>query len=179
MSNDLTGIFGEEFNSNDYEPLGTFEAIPPGNYTVQIEKTELRTTKKGDGHYVWLEMVVLEGQYKGRKLWDQINIDNPSVKCAEMGRKAFGDLVRAAGYQKVSNTDVLLQSIVVAVVKVKDSQNEIRTYKSTNQGDLGQPQPPTGQPWVNPAGDQQAPQSEQAPQMPADNQPAVPPWMRQ
>ena len=126
----LQEIFGAGFDSTQVEPASDFDAIPPGKYPSLIEKTELKFTKKGDGRYVEVVMVILEGEYKNRKLWSRFNIDNPSIKATEIAAGQFSALCRAAGLGKIDDTDELLQKVVVPHVKVKDGQNEIRTYSS-------------------------------------------------
>lgn len=126
---DLTSFFGNQaFDPNTVEPQEDFMVLPPGKYLVLIEKAEVRTTKKNDGHFIYLELQVLDGKHKGRKLFDRINIDNPSRQCVEIGLRCMSALSRAIGLQAVSDDSQLINKTVVAHAKVKSEQNEIRTY---------------------------------------------------
>ncbi len=130
MSN-LAAIFGAGFDTNTVEPQGDFEVIPPGKYPVSIDKSEVKQTKKQDGHYLEVAMTVLDGEFRNRKLWDRINIQNPSKQCTEIGRRKLSALGRATGVTYISNENQFLGKTCMAHVKVKDEQNEIRTYSAT------------------------------------------------
>jgi len=134
MSNDLSAFFGgTAFTPATIDPQPDFDVLPPGKYPVLIEAAEVKQTKKATGHYIHLEMKVLDGPCKGRKVFDQINIDNPSAQCVEIGMRTLSALGRAIGLQVITNTDQLLNGVVVAHVKVKDNQNNVRTYSASGQ----------------------------------------------
>ncbi len=129
MSN-LAVIFGAGFDTNTVEPQGDFEVIPPDKYPVSIDKAEVVETKKGDGYYLKVCMTVLDGKYRNRKLWDNINIQNPSQVCVEIGLRQLSALGKATGVRYVSDENQFLRKTCIAHVKVKDEQNEIRTYSA-------------------------------------------------
>ncbi len=128
---DLTGFFsGQGFDPATAPP----DVVPPGNYVVQVEKCEIKQTKAGDGHYVEVDMVILdECPSKGRHLWDRLNIHNKNPEAVKMAQRSLGALCVAAGIPDLKDTDMLLQVMVVACVKVKDGDNNIRTYKPAGQ----------------------------------------------
>ena len=57
---------GGTFDASGVEPNAPLEALPPGDYKVQILQSEMRVTKAGTGQILWLDMEVLEGPLKGR-----------------------------------------------------------------------------------------------------------------
>lgn len=126
---DLQQLFGGPgFDTHSVEPQQDFVAIPPGKYPVMIEKAEVKQTKRGDGHYLEVTMSVLDGQFKNRKLWDRINIQNPNQQCVDIGLRCLAALGQALGIASIQSTDQLLNGVCIAHVKVKDEQNEVRTY---------------------------------------------------
>lgn len=180
MSN-LQSIFGAGLDVSTVEPQGDFDVLLPGDYVVGIEKSEVKSTKKQDGHYLELTMTVLDGQFKSRKLWDRIQIENPSQKCVEIGRKQLSALGRATGVLIINNEDQFLGKTCIACVKVKDNQNEVRTYKAlTQEADTRPPQSyPVQQPAYTPP--QQTAGADAIPglQPTAVGAPSIPPWARQ
>jgi len=157
MSNDLSAFFGgAAFVPAQHEAATDIDVYPPGKYPVLIKKAEVRETKKGNGHFIALELQILDGPHKGRILFDNINIDNPSEQCVEIGMRTFSALGRAIGLQAITNTDQLLNQIVVAHVKVKDNQNNVRTYSGSTAPPVAPttvPSPPTSpvaSPAINP-----------------------------
>ena len=98
--NDLSDLFGSEpFDPFSVEPQSDFPVIKPGKYPVLIKVAEVRQTKKETGHYIYLDMELLDGEGKGQHVFDQINIHNPNTQCVEIGLKELSALVRALGLQ--------------------------------------------------------------------------------
>lgn len=190
MSGNLAAIFGADFDANAVEPQSDYDVIPPGKYPVMIEKAEVKRTRAGTGHYIGLELQVLDGPHKGRKVFDNINIDNPNPKAVEIGMRSLSALARAIGVMAISDSNQLLNQCCIASVKVKDGDNNVRTYEPIQQQQAPPQQPayqppqqqappagPPAQPMVPPQ--QNAPPQSQ-PQQPAPQQPAAnaPPWAR-
>lgn len=172
MSNgDLSDVFdGGGFDTSTVDPQSDFDVIPPGKYPVLIDKAEVKLTKKGDGKYINLEMSVLDGPHKGRKVFSKINVRNPSPQCVEIGRKELSALGRAVGVPVITDTSQLINKACIAHVKVKDDQNEARTYS---------PLTPAGAPGVpqQPAQSQAVQGQSSQPQQPKSDD-GKPPWVR-
>lgn len=164
---DLLDIFGDGFDTQSVEPQADFPIVPPGKYSCIIDKAEVKQTKKGDGHYIEIQLSIIgESPYKNRKIWDRINIDNPSSQCVEIGLRCLAALGIAAGVSKITDSAQLVGKIVIAHVKVKDDNNEVRTYS--------QPAFPQ-QPGCPPAASSHA---SLVPQSPQPQQPVQPPVVK-
>lgn len=55
-----------DFNAEEYEPMGSFEPIPVGEYLVVISDSEIKDNNNKDGKYLQLVYDVVEGDYQGR-----------------------------------------------------------------------------------------------------------------
>ena len=186
---DLSSIFGAGFDTNSVPPQDDFEVLPPGKYPVMIDKVEVRQTKAGTGYYISLTLTVLDGTAKNRKLFDNINIANPSDKCVEIGLRQLAALGKAVGLQAITDTSELLNRYCLAHVKVKDNANDIRTYSAFDQQFLDtsiatqpppQQYPPVQAPiqqWVSKVPYQQPQQPASIP-LSTSGQPGKPPWAR-
>ena len=131
MNNDLANFFSDNaFDPSTIKPQTDFQVVPPGKYPVLTGAAEVKQNKKKTGHLISLPMTILDGPSKNRKLFDNINIDNPSQECVEIGLRTLSALAQAIGLQAVTDTDQLSNQVVIAHVKVKDDQNSIRTYSS-------------------------------------------------
>ena len=62
------------FDATNVEPNAGFDPIPAGKYVAAITASAMKPTKNGKGEYLELEMEVLEGPFKGRKLWDRLTL---------------------------------------------------------------------------------------------------------
>lgn len=128
-SGNIFAIFGgNAFNPEDYRA----PVHPPGKVRVLIKKSQLKTTKKGDGKYVWVEMQVVEsGKFDGFMLWDQFNIINPNPQAEEISRNRLANLAEACGIKELNDTSEFTNKCVIATVKVEDGRNTISKYSST------------------------------------------------
>jgi hypothetical protein len=175
-------FFGGAFNTSSVPPADPFDALPPGNYYVTVEKAEVKATKAGNGHYIKLQLSVLDAQYKNRKLFDNINIDNPNKDCVEIGLRQLASLGIALGMGSIADTDQLLGYHCIAKVAVKDGANVVKAYSAIEQqAPVQQPvyvapmQQPVYQAPVPQPAFQNAAAPIQQPSAPAGNKP---PWAR-
>lgn len=149
-SGNLGAIFGGgAFDATQVEPMSDFQVLPPGKYQVVIQKAELRITKAQTGRYIWLEMAVVNHEtLNNRKLWCNINVSNPNSQCQQMGLALLSALARAANIPQVVDTSQLVGASVTAHVKVKDDQNNVRTFSPVGDAGagVGQSGPPVAAP---------------------------------
>ncbi len=148
MSNDLETIFGGGFDPNSVEAAKNIQAIPPGDYTCLVEKAETKQTKARTGHILSIILKVVDGEYAGRKVFHNINVANPSAVCVKIGLGELASLSKAIGLQGlVQSSAQLTGAVVIAHVKVKDGQNDVRAYSPAGSGPapVGPPTPVPGQ----------------------------------
>ena len=126
---------GIEFVTADLPEGGAFDPVPAGWYNATITEADLKTTKAGDGHYIALRFDITGPAYQGRVIWGNLNIHNPNATAEEIGRRDLGDIARAIGLEKISDTDQLVGGNLQIKVTIKrDDQygdkNEVRGYKA-------------------------------------------------
>lgn len=68
--------FDTSFDATSVEPTTAYELLPAGKYRAQIVESEMRVTRNGMGQFLWLMLDILEGEHKGRKIFDQLNLVN-------------------------------------------------------------------------------------------------------
>lgn len=128
------------FNANDVAPSAPREVLPPGEYLIQAVKSDVKPTRSGNGTVAEYEYEILDGQFKGRRLWDRFNMRHENAQAQEIGQRQFSALCHAAGVMNVSNTEQLHFKPVIGVVKVRpagpdkqgvhrEAQNEFGGYK--------------------------------------------------
>jgi hypothetical protein len=116
-------------NSNNFEPL------PAGWYTCTISQAELKATKAGNGQYIKLRYDITGPSHQGRVVFGNLNIKNANPKAEEIGRQQLGEIMRAIGLAKVTDTDQLIGGEIAIKLDIKqDAQygasNEVRGFKS-------------------------------------------------
>jgi hypothetical protein len=134
-----------DFNANDVDPAVGFDPLPAGKYLAVITESEMRPTKSGTGQYLQLTFDVVEGEFRGRKLWARLNLQNPSQMAMKIAQAELSAICRAVGVltprDSVELHNLPLQ-ITVGCKKREDTGdivNEIKSY-ARKEAAVGQPQ---------------------------------------
>ena len=154
---------GGTFDASGVEPNAPLEALPPGDYKVQILQSEMRVTKAGNGQMLWLDLEVLEGPLQGRHVYDQLNLINPNPTAEEIAQRTLSAICHAVGKLQVSDSEELHFLPMVVKVAVKpNGYNEVKGYKPVKQvAAAGTPTPAPNVPTAAPP--TAAPQARPAP----------------
>ena len=124
----------EEFNV-DSLPKGTsnFEPLPDGWYNATITSAQIGETKAGDGKYIKVRYDITGPSHQGRVIFSYLNIKNASTKAEEIGRAQLGEIMRAIGLAKVTDTDQLIGGNLGIKLSVKTGEyagNEIKGFRA-------------------------------------------------
>lgn len=161
------------FDASKQGEMLNFDAFPAHKALGMMTKSEMKPTKAGTGSYLECEFTLLDGQYKGRKVWARLNLSNPSKQAEDIAQRELGAICKAVGINTpLDSADLHNKPIVLdigyepAAPATKDkpatkAQNVIKSY-TTATGTAG-----AAAPSAAPQGLAQAPK-------PA----AVPPWQR-
>jgi hypothetical protein len=131
-------FLNEEFNVNELpQGNGNFEPLPAGWYTATISQSELKDTKAGNGQYIKLRYDITGPSHQGRVVFGNLNIKNANPKAEEIGRQQLGDIMRAIGLAKVTDTDQLIGGQIAIKLEVKEdaqygASNEVKGFKSVS-----------------------------------------------
>lgn len=104
------------FNSEEVDPSASIDPIPAGEYLCVITESEEKPNSKNTGSYHQFTLEVIEGEYKGRKVFERLNLNNPSEDAVKIARATLSAICRATGKLKV-NDSVDLHNLPL-VVKV-------------------------------------------------------------
>ena len=144
-----------DFDSTGIEPLQPFAAIPAGRYDAEIEDSEIKTTKKGDGEYLQLTFHVTHGELAGRKVWARLNIRNPNKTAEDIARRELAAICQAVGLTRVNDSSELHHrplQIDVGVEKNKENgedTNRIKGYVAVESAQRALPGTTTSKPAAN------------------------------
>jgi len=132
-------FLNEAFDVNELPVgnTGNFEPLPAGWYNVTVSQAELKDTKSGTGQYIKLRYDVTGPTHQGRVVFGNLNIKNANSKAEEIGRTQLGDIMRAIGLARVTDTDQLIGGHICIKLDVKqDAQygasNEVKGFRSVN-----------------------------------------------
>lgn len=134
-------FLGQEF-STDTLPQSTsnFDPLPAGWYSATISKADLTPTKDGHGQYIKIRYDITGPTHQGRVVFGSLNIKSASMKAEEIGRQQLGELMRAIGLARVTDTDQLIGGTLQIKLAVRaadgqyDATNEVKGFKAASGG---------------------------------------------
>jgi hypothetical protein len=138
-------FLGQTFDAADL-PQGTSTPVPEGAYNATITQAELKPTADGTGQYIKMRLDITGPTHQGRVVFSNINIKNASAKAEEIGRQQLGDIMRAIGLAKVTDTDQLIGGSLNIKLSIRASRldektgktyeasNEVKVYRAINGG---------------------------------------------
>ena len=155
------------FNANEVEPSVGFEAIPAGKYLAVIVDSEMKSNRAGTGEYLQLEFEIIDGEYKNRKVWTRLNLNNPNPDAVRMARADLSAICHAVNVIQPGDSIELHNLPLTITVKCRktpdgDIVNEIKGYAAKGPA----------------SGNAAAPAAPGAPTTPGAA-PSAPPWARQ
>jgi hypothetical protein len=117
------------FNANEVEPLGSFDPLPIGEYTVVISASEMKDTKTGKGQYLQLVYDVVEGEYHGKKVFDRLNVVNENETAQSIAQRALSAICRAVGVMTPKDSEELHDKPFIIKVGIRAASGE---YQASN-----------------------------------------------
>jgi hypothetical protein len=98
---------------------GSYDPIPDGEYVLKALDAEEKATSAGTGSYIKVKFEVVKGEYTGRLIWQNFNINNPSEKAQRIGRQQMVAWATACGKPDADDTDKLLDKPFSAAVSIE------------------------------------------------------------
>ena len=137
------------FNANEVEPSAGFDVIPAGKYNAVISDSEMKDTRSGTGRYLQLEFEIIDGEFKNRKLWARLNLENPNADAVRMARADLSAICRAVNVLTPKDSLELHNLPLVITVRCKKNQddemtNEIKGYAPKASAKASTSAPQTG-----------------------------------
>jgi hypothetical protein len=122
--------FLNNFDANTVDPATSFDPIPDGKYIAAITDSEMKPTKSGTGHYLELSFDIVDGPFKGRKVWARLNLDNPNATTVEIAGSELSAICRAVGVMRPQDSAELhhLPLSITVASKRRDDTGEMTNY---------------------------------------------------
>lgn len=124
------------FDATEVEPNAPRDPLPEGRYLCVIVNSEMKPTKSGSGQFLELELEVIDGPHKGRRVWDRLNLQNPNETAVRIAQGTLSAICRAVGVLRPNDSCELHNLPLEVVVKCKKREdkpdewtNEIRGYE--------------------------------------------------
>jgi hypothetical protein len=103
-----------------------FEPFPPGWYSAQIIEDSVEHAKNGNGMYLLAVFEILSGDHHGRKIYQNITLQNASQQAVEIGQRLLADIYTAVGITAPTrDIGVMLFKPVMARVGIKRDRDGV------------------------------------------------------
>lgn len=111
------------FNASEVAPQQSgYEPRPAGEYTMQVVNSDMRTTKSGNGQYLWLEFDILNGPVRG-KFFERLNLFNENSKAVEIANRQLSAICNAVNIVALQDSEQLHMKPLKVVLKVSESKD--------------------------------------------------------
>jgi Protein of unknown function (DUF669) len=120
----------EDFDPSTHE--GTdLKPVPVGWYLTQITEVGGEHAKTGNGTYLRTVFEILEGEHKGRKVFQNITLQNSNQQAVEIGARLLTDVYTAVGHNgPTKDIRVMLFKPVMARIGIKRDKDGV--YDDSN-----------------------------------------------
>lgn len=131
------------FRASDHEKMNDFSVIPSADYIAQIVKSEMvkckSTAKDPNGSYLKIQEKILDGKYKGKLVFVQLNLINKNPQAVEIANKELATICAAVGKPLVTDSGELHGIPHIITVGVEKStgypdKNKINFYATIKEG---------------------------------------------
>jgi hypothetical protein len=174
MSGNLSG-----FDASQVPEQQEFAAVPAGQYVAIATASAFKPTKNGQGEFLQFDFEIIDGEFKGRKLWARLNLRNRNATAVDIAQRELGAICRAVGVIKPNDSAELHNRPITLTVDVEldDRNRQSNIIKKYEPAGVAAPiayQPAPVAPTAPPVAQPQA----YAPQQAAPA-PAAAPWAKQ
>jgi len=136
------------FDASTIEPQTSYTPYPIGDYVMQIIRSEVKPTSKGDGSFLEMEFDILDGAFAGRKFFDRLNLWNPNETTVKIAQSTLSALCRATGRMQIADSEELHFQPLLVKMKVtprKDRPGEMQNNATYVALDGAAPAAPAAQ----------------------------------
>lgn len=120
------------FDATQIEPNGKPDALPAGKYKCVAIESEFKDTKDGNGKYLQFVFEVVDGEYKGRRIWDRLNLVNQNSQAVDIARGTLSAICHAVGVLQPKDSAQLHGIPLIVKVACREyngnATNEVKGY---------------------------------------------------
>jgi hypothetical protein len=117
------------FDASTVAPQASSGPVPAGTYLAQCIDSDVQPLKSGNGTGLKLTFEIIDGQYKGRRIWENLNIQHSSEDTQRIAQSQLSALCHAVNVIKLQDTAALHHKPVTIKVVVREAKGE---YQASN-----------------------------------------------
>jgi hypothetical protein len=120
--------------------VDNFSPLPRAEYPVIISGHEIKQNKAGTGHYLNLTLDIIEGNGKGRKVFDLLNLWHPGETASQIAKESLAQILVAldiTGGIPENPAELYNKPMIVRLgIEVSEQygdKNKVQAYKRYSQ----------------------------------------------
>ena len=117
------------FDASQVAPQQSVGPLPAGTYLAHITESDVQPLKSGNGEGLKLTFEIIDGHFKGRKVWENLNIRHTSEDTQRIAQSQLSALCHAVNVIKLMDTAALHFKPVRINVTVREAVGQ---YKASN-----------------------------------------------
>lgn len=117
------------FDASTVAPQASSGPVPAGTYLAQCIDSDVQRLKSGNGTGLKLTFEIIDGQYKGRRIWENLNIQHSNEDTQRIAQSQLSALCYAVNVIKLQDTAALHHKPVTIKVVVREAKGE---YQASN-----------------------------------------------
>ena len=117
------------FDASQVVPQQSTGPLPAGTYLAHITESDVQPLKSGNGEGLKLTFEVIDGQFKGRKVYENLNIRHTNEDTQRIAQSQLSALCHAVNVIKLMDTSALHFKPVRINVTVREAVGQ---YKASN-----------------------------------------------
>ena len=117
------------FDASTVAPQASSGPVPAGTYLAQCVDSDVQPLKSGNGTGLKLTIEIIDGQYKGRRIWENLNIQHSNEDTQRIAQSQLSALCHAVNVIKLQDTAALHHKPVTIKVVVREAKGE---YQASN-----------------------------------------------
>jgi hypothetical protein len=141
-----------DFDATKVEPMNDFSPIPTGEYTAVITASDMKDTKSGSGKYLQLTYQIVDGEYKNRLIFENINLINSNEVAVQIAQKTLSSICHAVGVLHPRDSNELHDKPLMIKVGIRPASGEYgeqNIIKARGPLKSSSPSPGGKKPWQN------------------------------
>lgn len=114
------------FDASTVAPQAPMGVVPAGQYLAHITESDVVDLKSGNGQAMKMTLEILDGQFKGRKVWENLNIVHTNPQAQGIAQSQLSAICFATGVMKLEETASLHFKPIKITVAVRPASGDFK-----------------------------------------------------
>jgi hypothetical protein len=111
------------YNMSEVKPNTNVDPLPANWYIAQITDTQTRTPKSGQGSMLNVTFEIIDGEHRGRKVWNNYCHEHPSAQTQAIARQNLAAICHACGMPNCGASEQLHYIPLKIKLRLKRDKN--------------------------------------------------------